>query len=158
MWWKNFKFFSPKIWKNFQRQSNISTDRQTEYSLFILIFRLLAKIRTQRNAGSNVVFENSWKYFVNTYLPTYLCPYFCGKNILATKLYPLRKRGWGEGGGDRTWDLSRVGRVLSFLMCSVMFVRQRRPHLSGHGRTSRLRFPEALHGRARDGVQRISRQ
>jgi hypothetical protein len=68
---KNSNFFLPKIGKNIQGQSNISTDRQTEYSLFILIFRLLAKFRTQRNAGSNVFYENSWKYLANTYLPSY---------------------------------------------------------------------------------------
>ncbi len=57
---------------------------------------------------------------MNTYLPTY-AHIFVARIFWQINYILFESVGGREGGGDRTWDLSRVGRVLSFLMCSVLF-------------------------------------
>jgi hypothetical protein len=103
---------------------------------------------------------NIWRIPTYLAMPIFLWQEYSGNETISSP------KAWvgGERGGNRTWNLSPVGRVLSFLTCPVFVCLRettketRLRHWSGHGRTSRLRFPEALDGRAGDGVQRISRQ
>ncbi len=167
MWWKKFQIFFSQNLEKISGPKAIFWQTDREYIPYLFwFFAFWRNFAPQRNAGSNVFYENSWKYLANTYLPSYahifVARIFWQRNYILSESVGGGVR--GEGGGDRTWDLSPVGRVLSFLMCPVFVCLRettketRRRHWSGHGRTSRLRFPEALDGRAGDGVQRISRQ
>jgi hypothetical protein len=99
MWWKIFKYFSPK---NLEKISEPKPylDRNTEYFLFILIFRLLAKIRTQRNARSNVFLWKLMEIFreyVATYAHIFVARIFWQRNYILSESLG---GGWGGGASN----------------------------------------------------------
>ncbi len=72
MWWKKFQIFFSQNLEKISGPKAIFWQTDREYIPYLFwFFAFWRNFAPQRNAGSNVFYENSWKYLANTYLPSY---------------------------------------------------------------------------------------